>query len=148
MIATLRGRWHTRLFLMIIVGSIVTLPIGLWFMALEGSVMGLVAPYVILAAVLILGLLWEAVYNYLQTWRWERDWPPAFVLAGAVIEAAVVWGVLQLWNSVMADFALGVKGWQFIFHYSIVWLVTFAFSQGPMRILFPRWRFYGGELGH
>ena len=110
--------------------------------------MGLIAPYVILTAVLILGSGWEVVYNYLQTWRWERDWPPALAVVGGIVEAVVIWLLLTGWNQAVPELALGVKGWQFAFHYMAVWLATFLFSQGPMRILFPRWRFYGGELGH
>ena len=33
----------------------------------------------------------------------------------------------------------------FLLHYSIVWLAVFISSQSLMRIIFPRWRFRGGE---
>lgn len=146
MIATLNGRWQTRLFLLLLVGGLVTLPIGLWFQALSGSVMGLIAPYVILLLVIFLGLLWDMAYNYLQTWRWERDWPPVFQLLAGILEALLVWLILVGWNRLFPTAALEVAAWQFVTHYTIVWVVTFFFAQGPMRILFPRWRFDGGEL--
>jgi ABC-type xylose transport system permease subunit len=146
MIATLHGRWQTRLFLLLIVGGIVTLPLGLWFQALANSVMGFIAPYIILAMVILFGLVWDIVYNYLQTRRWERDWPPVFQVINGIIEAIFVWGVLLLWKRLLPDASLNVPAWQFITHYTIVWVVTFLFSQGPMRILFPRWRFNGGQF--
>ncbi|MCB0033885.1 MAG: hypothetical protein KDE51_07695 [Anaerolineales bacterium] len=146
MIATLNGRWQTRLFLLLLVGGLVTLPIGLWFQALSGSVIGLIAPYVILLLVTLFGLLWDMAYNYLQTWRWERDWPPVFQLLAGIVEALLVWLILMGWNRLFPAAALEVAPWQFVTHYTIVWMVTFFFAQGPMRILFPRWRFDGGEL--
>ena len=33
----------------------------------------------------------------------------------------------------------------FILHYTIVWLGIFILSQSLMRILFPKWRFKGGQ---
>jgi hypothetical protein len=33
----------------------------------------------------------------------------------------------------------------FALHYWSVWLGVFLMTQGPMRIIFPRWRFSGGR---
>jgi hypothetical protein len=33
----------------------------------------------------------------------------------------------------------------FLFHYWTVWWATFIMALGPMRIIFPRWRFRGGQ---
>ena len=91
------------------------------------------------------GLVWDAVFIALQALRWDRDWPAAFQLGAGVVEGAVLFLVITF---------VGLPGiekgsvplWLFIAHYGIVWLVTFAWVQGPMRALFPFWRFHGGRL--
>ena len=35
--------------------------------------------------------------------------------------------------------------WVF-FHYFVVWLAVFIASQSIMRVLFVRWRFFGGQV--
>ena len=34
----------------------------------------------------------------------------------------------------------------FVAQYGLVWLVVFLWTQGPMRALFPFWRFHGGTI--
>jgi hypothetical protein len=34
----------------------------------------------------------------------------------------------------------------FLIHYWLVWIGVFIGTQGPLRILFPRWRFRGGRI--
>jgi hypothetical protein len=36
--------------------------------------------------------------------------------------------------------------WHFALHYGTIWLSSWAFLFGPMRVMFPRWRYRGGQL--
>jgi hypothetical protein len=133
---TVVGRWQTRIALLATAGLLVSLP----FVLLAGST----SFFVVVAYVALFGLAWDLLYSFLQAFRWERDWPPAFAVVAGVVEAAVIY-VLASTVSVPElprDLPLG----QFAFHYSVVWLAVFFFAQGPMRALFPWWRFHGGRI--
>lgn len=138
MTPTLFGRWQTRLLLLATVGSLVTLPFAL---GIVGGSYGLFFFY-ILAYVALFGLGWDVVYNYLQKYRWDYDWPAIFQLLAGVWEGiflAVILSVFKLPG--VPEFNLSL----FIMHYSCVWVGVFKSSQSLMRILFPRSRFKGGE---
>ena len=146
MTPTLYGRWQTRLFLLGTVGLVVTFIFG----SLNDD--KFMTPLVILGYVLVIGFLWDIFYNFLQTFRWDRDWPPAFQLGAGILEGIFIWALINstfIWDltgleglpGVSRDLTLGL----FITHYASVWVTTFAASQGPMRIFFPRWRFRGGQ---
>jgi len=124
------------------VGFLVSVPFAL----------GIISPgansvyFWILGYVAVFGLGWDVLYNYLQKFRWDRDWPAAFQLMAGIWELIFV--------------ACGVKFFGFlpiplpkeqlslfwlVLHYSVVWLAVFVASQSIMRVLFPRWRFRGGQ---
>ncbi|MEB3180763.1 MAG: hypothetical protein VKL59_17305 [Nostocaceae cyanobacterium] len=142
MTPTLFGRWQTRLLLLATVGFLVSLPFA---MGIIGS--GANSVYFwILGYVAVFGLGWDVLYNYLQKFRWDRDWPAIFQLMAGIWELIFV--------------ACGVKFFGFlpiplpkeqlslfwlVIHYSVVWLAVFVTSQSLMRVLFPRWRFRGGQ---
>ncbi len=90
-----------------------------------------------------LGLGWELIYHGLQQLRWDRDWPSVFVLAGIAVEIGPLW-----WAGDRADVRPGTGF--FLLAVLSAWLVMWAFVQGPMRVLFLRWRLSGGRLswGH
>jgi hypothetical protein len=133
---TLVGRWQTRLALLS--------TIGLAISAVFAVAFGSAVFYIVLVYVAVLGLAWDALYTALQSFRWERDWPPVFAVIFAVIEGLAIYllatqiGVLGL----PADLSLGL----FCAHYGSVWVATYLFAQGPMRALFPWWRFHGGRI--
>ncbi len=138
MTPTLLGRWQTRLFLLATVGVIVTIPFSL----------GIIGPgassvfFWILVYVALLGCLWDILYSYLQRFRWDRDWPGALQLLTGIWEGIFIAFWVRL---------IGLPNGQefsvfwFILHYSLVWLSVYIASQTLMRILFPRWRFKGGQ---
>ena len=39
-----------------------------------------------------------------------------------------------------------INGTAFVIHFTTVWIVTWLFVNGPMRVLFLRWRFRGGRI--
>jgi hypothetical protein len=95
-----------------------------------------------------LGLLWECLYHGLQQLRWDRDWPPFFVLVAAVPEGTVLWLVLRglgvtlgsidpLRSSVFPMFAA---------LFLSTWVVVLLVELGPMRVVAPRWRYRGMRL--
>lgn len=140
MTPTLLGRWQTRLLLLATVGLLISLP---FFLGRIGGKSGPVF-FFVLGYVLVFGLGWDLVYNYLQKFRWDSDWPAFFQLLAGVWEGfflGVLFSVLELPGVPHQEFSLGV----FCLHYSFVWLGVFVVSQSLMRILFPRWRFKGGE---
>jgi hypothetical protein len=136
MTPTLMGRWQTRIVLLATLGSLVSIPFALYT--------GSLVPFAVLAWVIVLGLAWDALYSFLQAFRWERDWPPAFAVLAAIAEGAVVYlvGTRLPLPGIPPDLPLTL----FIADYGLVWLVTFFFAQGPMRAIFPWWRFHGGRI--
>ncbi|MGH9069776.1 MAG: hypothetical protein ACRDX8_01090 [Acidimicrobiales bacterium] len=86
-------------------------------------------------------IIWEPLYQLLQQFRWEKDWPAIFVLAQAVPEAILVHVGLRL--------AVGGPGigWPaFVLDFGTTWLAIFVFVHGPIRVPFLRWRFRGGRI--
>jgi hypothetical protein len=132
---TLVGRWQTRVVLLATVGLLITLP----FAAVTGT-----PPFVVLAYVATIGLAWDILYSFLQAFRWERDWPPAFAVIAAIAEAALIYVLATMVDvpGLPRDLPLGL----FAAHYAAVWLGVFLFAQFPMRALFPWWRFHGGRI--
>ncbi|HSH05492.1 MAG TPA: serine/threonine-protein kinase [Anaerolineae bacterium] len=133
-----RGRWQTRLFLLLTVGVFVSLPFSWWRQANGGDPW---TPFIVLGYVLGLGVAWDGLYSYLQSWRWNRDWPPVFQVGEGVVEGVVLGSGLQL----VGLPGVGELTWyQFAGHYGLVWLLAFAGTQSLMRFVFPWWRYRGG----
>ncbi|MCB0210977.1 MAG: hypothetical protein KDJ52_16675 [Anaerolineae bacterium] len=144
MTPVLFGRWQTRFFLTLILGLPVTA--FFWWLFEDDDYL----TFAILGYVTVIGLGWDALYNHLQTYRWDHDWPPAFQLAAGVVEALLV--AALIWGLPVFDLELpwvdpdDIEWWQFLLHYSAVWLAIFLASLSVMRICFPRWRFFGGQI--
>ncbi|MEM7348191.1 MAG: hypothetical protein AAF485_28510 [Chloroflexota bacterium] len=145
MTPTLAGRWQTRLLLMSTIGVIVTLGIGFFSK-------NLLNPFVLLFYVTLFGLVWDIFYNYLQTFRWDRDWPPIFTLLTGIGEALLLWGLLQMtfiWQLIGLQTLPGVTPnvnlLPFAIHYFTIWFIAFVLALGPLKIIFLQWRFKGGQ---
>ncbi len=146
MIPTLFGRISTRIFALGLIGSIAQL-IFSWVLPGVG---GLTAgelykmTFGVLIATIVLGIGWEFIYHGLMQFRWEKDWPTLFGLITIVNEGALVWGFVK-WNlipGVSKDLPLST----FVVDFVIVWMLTFLWVNGPMRVPFLRWRHTGGRL--
>ncbi len=133
MTPTLFGRWQSRFFLMAIVGGCVTL---IFALALDT-----VTPFLILGGVFALGLAWDVLYTYLQSLRWDYDWPPTLQLAAGLVEGLAAYGLLYGFNLLTPLPSTPI----FWLHYSTVWVGVFLASQSLMRLIFPRWRYQGGQ---
>lgn len=140
MTPTLFGRWQTRLLLLGIAGMLITFPFAL----------GIIGPgansiyFWILGYIALFGLAWDILYDYLQKFRWDRDWPAVFQLVAGIWEAVFLLIIIKLLRLPLPGVQNLDVGW-FVRHYSLVWLGVFFASQTIMRILFPRWRFRGGQ---
>jgi hypothetical protein len=140
MTPTLLGRWQTRLLLLATVGGLITIPFSLNLNSAN--------PFWILGYIAFFGVFfWDVLYDYIQKRRWDRDWPGVYQLAAGIWEAIFLAILLSILKNIrfelpgVQDFNLGV----FIFHYSCVWLGIYIASQSIMRLIFPRWRFRGGQ---
>ncbi len=144
MVPTLTGRIQTRIFLLAVVGGLITLII---VPILPGS-----APlgdkyrdaFLVLLSVAVVGVLWELLYHLLMQWRWEKDWPTLFGLVEGVPEGALIWILLSA--GAIPGIAGSVGGAAFLIQFILVWLGVWLAANGPMRVPFIRWRFRGGRL--
>lgn len=144
MVPTLLGRIQTRLVLLAVIGGIVT--------AIIAPVLPVSAPvadkyrdaYLVLAAVAVLGIGWEFLYQLLMQWRWEKDWPTLFGLVTLVPEGLLVWLLLQ--SGAIPGIVGTVSAPAFCIDFLAVWLSVWLVANGPMRVPFLRWRFRGGRL--
>ena len=133
MTPTVKGRHQTRLFLTLFVGVPVSIPFCLF--------VGLF-PLAVLVLVLLVGLVLDHWYDQIQKRRWDHDWPvhwqvkAGFLEFGALVAALVMVGA-QLRGAMIMILPM---------HYFTVWIVQFALLQGPIRVLFPAWRYNGGRI--
>jgi hypothetical protein len=144
---TLSGRWQTRIFLAVVLGVPIT---ALYMLAYGSFDLPPEDPAtwklpLLLATVTSLGLAWDVLYIFLQSLRWDRDWPLAFQWLSGAVEGGVVLALFQ------ADVIPGVTyadgdWWRFGLHYTTIWWTSWVALFGPLRVFFPRWRFRGGEF--
>lgn len=144
MLPTIFGRIQTRLALLAVVGGAVTAVLTP-MLPLDGTMSSRYqATFVVLAAVAVLGVLWELAYHVAMQWRWDKDWPTLFGLVTLVPEGLLVFGLTY------AGLVPGIPGpvpaVAFAIDFLVVWLAVWLVANGPMRVPFVRWRFQGGRL--
>ena len=144
MVPTLWGRLQTRLVLLTLVGGLVT--------AVLAPLLPVAAPladkygtaFVVLAAVAVLGLGWELLYQLLMQWRWEKDWPTLFGLLTLAPEGGLVWWLNRA--GALPGPPAPVPPLAFAVDFLAVWLAVWATANGPVRVVCLRWRFHGGRF--
>ena len=142
MTPTLFGRWQTRLLLLFTVGLFVSQPFAI---GLIGSPQSDVY-FWILCYVAIFGLGWDVVYDQIQKYRWDRDWPAVYQLFAGIWEFIfIVCGIKFLGFLPIPLPKEQLPLFWVFFHYFVVWFAVFIASQSIMRVLFVRWRFFGGQ---
>jgi hypothetical protein len=143
MLLTLPGRLQTRIFVLMTVGLVLTLLVTPLLPMAAPLSTKYWATLAVLVAVAVLGLGWEFIYHTLQQFRWEKDWPTLFGLLTGVNEALLLWLLLS-WHAIPG--AGAVNGAAFVIDFAVVWIGTWLWVNGPMRVPFIRWRFRGGRL--
>ncbi|GAA4314561.1 hypothetical protein ACFQY7_06225 [Actinomadura luteofluorescens] len=144
MIPTLAGRLQTRIFVLATVGVVLT---GLIVPVLPGTSGSIGATYrtayLILLAVIVVGLGWELVYHLLMQFRWDKDWPTLFGLVTIVPEGLVMWLLVDAGLVPGGEHVAASTFWTM---FTFVWLGQWLFVNGPMRVLFVQWRLRGGRV--
>jgi hypothetical protein len=144
MVPVLWGRIQTRLFLLAVVGSAVTALVTPLLPAGGPLAARYQVTFVVLATVAVLGVGWELIYHELMMFRWEKDWPTLFGLLTMVPEGLLVWELLR--RSLVPFIGVRPSPDVFLIHFCAVWIAVWLVANGPMRVLFLRWRFRGGRL--
>lgn len=140
MLPTLFGRWQTRLFLLATVGVVFTLP---FYFGLGGHG-GDVSFFLVVLYVAIFGIFWDILYDYLQKFLWDHDWPGILQLAAGIVEGLFLVLLITTVGLPGID-GDSFDGGIFIAHYGLVWLSIYLSAWVLMRLLFTSWRFRGGE---
>ncbi|WP_043725469.1 hypothetical protein [Nocardia asiatica] len=146
MLPTLNGRIQTRLLALSVIGFVVALIIT---PVLPTGPLSIGQAYrvtlsVLLATVLV-GVLWELLYHFLQQFRWEKDWPTLFGFVTILNEGALMW-VLVRYTTVVLPEHLRPSLTAFLIQFVVTWIVFWLIVNGPMRVVFHRWRFQGGRF--
>jgi hypothetical protein len=142
-ILSLRGRLETRWFLTAAVALPWTLLLALVLPPGGDSAALLRSTALTVALMALLGSGWELVYHGAQQLRWDRDWPSVWVLTAVLVEAGPLWLAVGRLPQRWVDRPGGAT---FLALIGSAWLLMWAFAQGPMRVLFIRWRINGGRL--
>lgn len=146
MTPTLLGRWQSRIFLMLVMGVPITFVFFLLYAPFAPKFTRALVLFVILGAVIIFGLGWDVLYNAMQKFRWDHDWPPFMQWGAAIVEGAFVWIIFNLIGQGLNIAFFQVNLFQFVFHYFTVYALIFTHQHSFMRVFFPRWRFSGGRI--
>jgi hypothetical protein len=140
MTPVLMGRWQTRLFVMTVFGIPLTIPFAVLGLITTG--VGVLGPFVALSSVTGIGLILDVGYDTMQQKRWDHDWPTWLQVVAGVVEGLLS-GAVACCPLVCLN---GVAVVLFPLHYGIIWLAGFLFVQGPIYVVFPRWRYRGGQI--
>jgi hypothetical protein len=147
------GRLQTRIFLLAVIGVPVVLLVGFFLPvrtapgASSSEIRADVweAGLFTLLVVAVVGcVLWEPIYHWLQQYRWEKDWPTFFGLLTGINEGILTYYIVREIGPT-PEFAK-VEAGGFTLLFALVWLATWLFANGPMRVLFVRWRFRAGRI--
>ena len=143
MLPTLNGRIQTRLFMLATLGVF-------WTLVLTPVLPhdpGYRVTFVLLLVVAVLGVIWELIYHVIMQFRWEKDWPTLFGFITCVNEGLLIIVLLKL----DAVPGLGVDGSDvsiaaFLIDFLVIWMAIWVWTNGPMRVPFLHWRFFGGRI--
>lgn len=135
MTPTLPGRWQIRFFLLATVGLVISLIVS--------QSVGNSVPLFALLYVLLFGLVWDVIYQFITSFRWDRDWPTCFQVAAGVVEGALVWGLIL--TKKLPGIAEPPPFIVFLIQYGAIWLSIFVLTQGPLRVIWLKWRYQGGQ---
>ena len=147
MLPTLGGRIQTRIVLLAIIGGLVTLIITPVLPLPAGTTLSQAykTTFLILAAVAVVGIVWECIYHLIMQWRWEKDWPTFFGFITMINEGIVIWLLLHF-NLIPGIAKNSVPTAAFVIDFVLVWVAVWLWANGPARVVNVRWRFFGGRF--
>jgi hypothetical protein len=105
-----------------------------------------------LAITAIVGaFVWEPIYHVAMQFRWEKDWPAFFQLLQVLPEGLSTFLLLHVaglnpFGDIGPDKEQYVPVLAYVFLFFTTWIATWLFANGPMKIFFVRWRFFGGRI--
>lgn len=146
MVPTLNGRIQTRLFLLLVVGIPWTLIISPALPRKSGGTLGGMyeTTFFVLGTVIVVGcLFWEPLYHGVMQFRWEKDWPTMFLLLQGIPEGVVAYVLLRAAGPHPHQ---GASLATFLVDFIPLWVFVWLAAIGPMRVVFHRWRFRGGQI--
>lgn len=141
MTPTLIGRWQTRIFMFSTVGVLCSLP---FYLGVIGNHNSDPVFFLILLYLGIFGLAWDLLYDFWQKFLWDHDWPGIFQFFTAIAEGIFLATIVKTVGVPLIE-PQNFDLWLFVQHYVLVWVAIYLCSWVIMRLLFPRWRFRGGE---
>lgn len=147
MLPTLNGRIQIRILVLGFVGFFVALVLTPFFPRPDdvSLLQGYRVTLSVLLAVIVVGVLWELLYHFLQQFRWEKDWPTLFGLLTSINEGIVIWLLVRYTTLVVPEY-LRPSLTVFLIQFIVTWLTFWLIVNGPLRVPFHRWRFAGGRL--
>lgn len=143
MTPTLLGRWQTRILLMATAGALATVFWGVQFDRMRTL-------FLLLLYVTLLGLVLDVIYQQLQLLRWDNDWPPIFHVATGILEGGLIWFFLKnpiFWDDTLPGIRMTemLTFRQFLTHYASAFVLVYLTNWNLMKVIFPKWRWYGGQ---
>lgn len=147
MLPTLNGRIQTRIIALGVIGVFVAIIITPFLPAPAAVTLGekYRISLTVLLAIILLGVLWELLYHFIQQFRWEKDWPTMFGLLTAINEGILVWLLVDNTTIILPNHLHPSLG-AFLIQFILTWLTFWIITNGPMRVPFHRWRFVGGRF--
>jgi hypothetical protein len=163
MLPTLLGRLQTRLLLILCIGLPVTAVYSVWlanrapvtgptfppWIKSFGQVTYDIRPVQILCLLLLVGVSLDVVYQGLQKFRWDRDWPFAFQFFVSIGEFAIVLALIgfDVFPFMPARWIGTGEYPYFVLYFALVFIPSFIALLGFIQIFMVRWRYKGGEWG-
>ena len=150
MIPTLYGRIQTRLVLFLLLGLPITALFAYGHNGWDWDWAQAQPFFLFLATVVGVGLLLDPVYIFLQSLRWDRDWPFAFQFFFSFVEFGIV--VALMANALvpwlpMAGPKMAIDLQTVTLHFLSVFIPSYLALLGPLSVFFIRWRFKGAQFG-
>lgn len=158
MTPVLMGRWQTRTFVTFTVGLVWTILVTPFLflstpdgykvaLSIDG---GLGDVYKLTLAALVVTwfvgiVFWDPVDHFLMQFRWEKDWPAFFNLLQVFPESLTTFLLLHVGfiNPLPVTY---VPVLAYLFLFFSTWYLVWLAGNGPMKIFFVRWRFFGGRI--
>ena len=154
MTPTLIGRWQTRILLYIVFGLPITLVYSLYLNRWNWP--PFLDPFVFITSLMVVGLVLDILYIWIQGFRWEGDWPFAFQFVVSIAEFGLVYWLFSqgqdylpspYLDQLLLDGGGRVPLTTAAYQFAWVFIPSFIALLGPLQIFLVRWRFKGGELG-